>query len=246
FDKVVAAIRQARNIIMVTGAGISTSCGIPDFRSPDGLYARLKVDYPSLPQPEAMFDMRYFLQNPRPFFDFAKEIWPGLFQPSPSHKFVKALETRGQLRRDYTQNIDTLEQVAGISNIVQCHGSFNTASCILCKHQVTKEAIRDQVFAGQIPLCPNHICSDTLLHHRVPVLKPDITFFREDLPQTFYEHLESDLDVCDLVIVMGSSLQVQPVSRIPDVVDDSVPQILINREPLRHAEFSAELLGSCD
>ncbi len=102
----------------------SVSCGIPDFRSSNGIYARLHVDYPDLPSPQSMFDMSYFEHNPRPFFKFAKEIFPGQYTPSISHYFIKLLESNGRLLRNYTQNIDTLEQVAGIQNVVHCHGMF--------------------------------------------------------------------------------------------------------------------------
>ena len=110
--------------MIVTGAGVSVSCGIPDFRSKDGLYARLAVDFPSLPDPQAMFDIHYFRKDPRPFFKFAKEIYPGQFQPSPAHRFIKLVESHGKLLRNYSQNIDTLETVAEIKNVIHCHGEF--------------------------------------------------------------------------------------------------------------------------
>ena len=90
-----------------------------------------------------MFDIHYFRKDPRPFFKFAKEIYPGQFQPSPCHRFIRCIEKHGKLLRNYTQNIDTLEQVVGISNVVQCHGSFATATC-------TKPACRAKVSAEQI------------------------------------------------------------------------------------------------
>ena len=121
-------IKKSSNIIILTGAGVSVSCGIPDFRSRDGVYARLAVDFPDLPDPQAMFDIHYFKKDPRPFFKFAREIYPGQFQPSPCHKFIRCVETSGKLLRNYTQNIDTLEQVAGIDNVIQCHGSFATGT----------------------------------------------------------------------------------------------------------------------
>ena len=111
-DQVVDLIRNSKKIIVLTGAGVSVSCGIPDFRSRDGVYARLAVDFPDLPDPQAMFDIHYFRKNPRPFFKFAREIYPGQFQPSPCHRFIKSIENHGTLLRNYTQNIDTLEQVA--------------------------------------------------------------------------------------------------------------------------------------
>ena len=124
---------------------ISVSCGIPDFRSPNGLYARLAVEYPDLIEPQSMFDINFFELDPRPFFKFAKvfrcrvttflemyyfssfsrhqEIFPGKYSPSPCHKFIATLEQKGKLLRNYTQNIDTLEKSAGITRVVYCHGN---------------------------------------------------------------------------------------------------------------------------
>ena len=146
-------LKSCRNIVIVTGAGISVSCGIPDFRSKDGIYARLQVDYPDLPNPQAMFDIQYFSVNPKPFFKFAAEIWPGQYTPSPSHFFIKAIEERGALLRNYTQNIDTLEHVCGIRNVIQCHGSFATASCRVCSNRVESHVIKDEVMSHTIPRC---------------------------------------------------------------------------------------------
>lgn len=78
----------SKNIIVLTGAGVSVSCGIPDFRSRDGIYSRLAIDFPDLPDPQAMFDIQYFSQDPRPFYKFAKDIYPGNFQPSPCHRYT--------------------------------------------------------------------------------------------------------------------------------------------------------------
>ena len=66
---------------------MSVSCGIPDFRSRDGIYARLAVDFPDLPDPQAMFDIHYFRKDPRPFYKFARDLWPGQFTPSKCHKY---------------------------------------------------------------------------------------------------------------------------------------------------------------
>ncbi|NXA47978.1 SIR1 deacetylase, partial [Nothocercus julius] len=220
---------------------VSVSCGIPDFRSRDGIYARLAVDFPDLPDPQAMFDIEYFRKDPRPFFKFAKEIYPGQFQPSLCHKFIALMDKEGKLLRNYTQNIDTLEQVAGIQRIIQCHGSFATASCLICKYKVDCEVVRGDIFNQVVPRCPR--CpSDELL----AIMKPDIVFFGENLPEQFHRAMKYDKNEVDLLIVIGSSLKVRPVALIPSSIPHEVPQILINREPLPHLHFDVELLGDCD
>jgi NAD-dependent deacetylase sirtuin 1 len=238
---VVRLLQTSNKILVLTGAGVSVSCGIPDFRSASGIYARLAVDYPDLPNPQAMFDISYFRRNPKPFFQFAKEIYPGQFEPSLSHRFINHLERDGRLLRNYTQNIDTLEQAAGISRVVQCHGSFATASCMVCSHQVDAEAIRADIMNQVIPKCS---CCDRSNDNAI--LKPDIVFFGQSLPEEFHRQMQLDKDDCDLLIVIGSSLKVQPVALIPSCLPEHVPQILINREPLKHLNFDVELLGDAD
>jgi len=264
---VVDLIKTSRKIIVLTGAGVSVSCGIPDFRSRDGVYARLAVDFPDLPDPQAMFDIHYFRKDPRPFFKFAREIYPGQFEPSPCHKFIRCVEKQGKLLRNYTQNIDTLEQVVGIENVVQCHGSFATASCMVCKHKVQAEVIRQDIFEQKIPYCSlpqcsssitnplpgpssnegGPSCSSTLEPQPQPsIMKPDIVFFGEGLGDEFHNAVAKDKNEVDLLIMIGSSLKVRPVALIPSSIDPSIPQILINREPLPHLTPDVELLGDCD
>ncbi|XP_023864030.1 NAD-dependent protein deacetylase sirtuin-1 isoform X1 [Salvelinus sp. IW2-2015] len=239
-EDVVRLLQESKKILVLTGAGVSVSCGIPDFRSRDGIYARLAIDFPDLPDPQAMFDIEYFRRDPRPFFKFAKEIYPGQFQPSPCHKFISMLDKQGKLLRNYTQNIDTLEQVAGVQRIIQCHGSFATASCLVCKHKVDCEAVREDIFYQVVPHCPR--CPDIPL----AIMKPDIVFFGENLPELFHRAMRQDKDEVDLLIVIGSSLKVRPVALIPTSIPHDVPQVLINREQLPHLNFDVELLGDCD
>ncbi|TRY80242.1 hypothetical protein TCAL_12375 [Tigriopus californicus] len=297
---VVGLIQAAKNIVVLTGAGVSVSCGIPDFRSRDGVYARLAVDFPDLPDPQAMFDIQYFRRDPRPFFKFAREIYPGQFKPSPCHHFIRALEKHERLLRNYTQNIDTLEQVVGIQRSVQCHGSFATATCTKCAHKCEAEQIKADVFDQKIPYCPQCVEKLTLQgqafdplnlpirpepllsinpslesmlpqpevglgmggpmpepsknqpsylyeHPSVPgIMKPDIVFFGEGLGDAFHNAVAEDKNQVDLLIMIGSSLKVRPVALIPSSIPQSVPQILINREPLGHLTPDVELLGDCD
>jgi NAD-dependent SIR2 family protein deacetylase len=178
----------------------------------------------NLPYPEAVFDLRFYRNNPQPFCSLAKEIWPGVqHSPTLTHSFVTLLDQKGLLVRNYTQNIDGLEVMAGVSEerIVECHGHFRTASCVACKqaHDGTdcQMKIVQEAEAPTCTSCGNYV-------------KPDIVFFGEDLPPRFNRLLRSDLDEADLLIVMGTSLTVAPVSLIPDMVNNNCKRVLFNRE----------------
>jgi NAD-dependent histone deacetylase SIR2 len=108
-----------------TGAGISTSAGIPDFRSPKtGLYANLARF--NLPHAEAVFEISYFRENPHPFYALAQELYPGSYRPTITHSFISLLHKKGLLLKLFTQNIDCLEREAGVPDdkIIEAHGSF--------------------------------------------------------------------------------------------------------------------------
>eukprot|EP01083_Nonionella_stella_P221332 790852_1 len=119
-EQVIELIEKSSNILVLTGAGISCSAGIPDFRSENGLYSTLKDRF-NLDDPTTMFDMNYFLKDPSLFYSFGGDICPGFddskikYYPTPTHYFIKLLELKGKLLRNYTQNIDTLEYRAGIN-----------------------------------------------------------------------------------------------------------------------------------
>lgn len=245
-DDAVKLISECKNILVLTGAGLSTSAGIPDFRSRDGLYVQISADYPDLPSPSSMFDIDYFRINPRPFFQFAKTIYPGNYQPTISHKFIKCIEDHGKLLRNYTQNIDTLERQAGIRRVIECHGSFEKASCTSCKYTVDGMSIKPDVMSGIVPLCPLCRDRDGGPEDGLGIMKPNIVFFREKLPKEFDNAIAEDQERADLLIVIGSSLRVKPVSFIPKALPPEVPQILINRESIGHANFDIELRGDSD
>ncbi len=241
-EDAVHLIMKARHVLVISGAGISVSCGIPDFRSKGGIYSMLG-EY-DLPSPESMFDLRYFRCNPVPFFQFARELLPGKYSPSPTHYFIKLLDQKGKLLRNYTQNIDGLEIQAGVSEgrVHQCHGSFSTATCqnAFCGRRVRLSDIEDRIRAQKLPMCET--CCDPS-----GILKPDIVFFGEPLGNVFAQKIKQDRLNADLVIVMGSSLQVAPVNHIMNWIPSDTPQILINREVVGGtSRFDVELLGDSD
>ncbi|CAM9302161.1 unnamed protein product [Ectocarpus sp. 12 AP-2014] len=240
-EKLVNLLRTCKRVVVVTGAGISVSCGIPDFRSEHGVYDLVSRLDLGLSSAEDLFDLEFFVDDPEPFFKFAKVLYPGNYVPSLTHRFIKALENRGKLLRNFTQNIDGLEAQVGLKKYVACHGSFLTASCLKCKRKRTAEDIREEVMQQRVPRCPS--CQG--------VVKPDITFFGERLPANVKRAVEADHKKADLFLVLGTSLKVQPVSRILQFIPPHVPQVLVNRELIRPPRrisdgFDLHLLGDCD
>ncbi|CCU81903.1 NAD-dependent histone deacetylase SIR2 [Blumeria hordei DH14] len=283
-DDAVNLITNAQNIIVLTGAGISTSLGIPDFRSKDiGLYS--KLEHLGLKDPQEVFDINVFREDPSIFYSIAGDILPATDRFTPTHAFIHLLQEKGKLLTNYSQNIDNIESIAGIrpDKLIQCHGSFATASCVKCKYQVPGEAIFDDIKAGRIPRCEN--CTDKIHSLKVPssmkrkrsrsgqdkkrknngygdndtssgedyeipeagVMKPDITFFGEPLPDRFSDRLTNhDKNLVDLVIVIGTSLKVAPVSEVVPYLPARIPQMYISRTPVSHVNFDMDLLGDCD
>lgn len=211
-----------RRILVMVGAGISTDSGIPDFRSPtSGLYSKLQ-EY-SLPYPEAIFDLSYFLDDPSPFLRLSQELLPGRHHPNSAHYFLRLLHDKGVLLRLYTQNIDGLERAAGIptEKLVEAHGTFASATCTMCLKEYPGETFRDAVMKSEVPRCST--CSG--------LIKPDIVFFGEQLPARFFLHL-TDFPRADLLFVMGTSLEVEPFASLVYAVSSSTPRVLINRDPV--------------
>lgn len=232
---------RARRIVVMTGAGISTSAGIPDFRSPDtGLYANLARL--NLPYPEAVFDISFFREKPEPFYVLAKELYPGKFYPTITHAFIALLNEKHKLRMLFTQNIDCLERQAGVPEelIVEAHGSFATHRCIECKTEFPEDMMKDAVDKSIVPHCLVPQCNG--------LVKPDIVFFGEALPERFHQNVRM-IYAADLAIVMGTSLSVAPFATLPQLASEGVPRLLINKDPV--GDFGSRtddvmLLGDCD
>jgi NAD-dependent deacetylase sirtuin 2 len=226
-----------KNIIVMVGAGISTSAGIPDFRSPgSGLYDNLQ-QY-NLPSPESMFDIDFFQSNPEPFFHLARELIPENLKPTPCHFFLKLLHDKGLLMRCYSQNIDDLESVAGLPSdkVVAAHGSFHSSHCLnkSCRKEYNYEWMRDKIRQSEeVPKCET--CKS--------VVKPDIVFFGEMLPRRFFTLSEQDFPLCDLLIVIGTSLTVHPFASLVELVPKDVPRLAINLTPFRSSSRFELLTG---
>ena len=250
---------KCENVIVMCGAGISVAAGIPDFRTPGtGLYSKLR-DY-GLPHPEAVFDISFFRRNPEPFYRLSQELFPsGKYKPTLAHHFVRLLHDKGLLLRCFTQNIDSLETAAGLpaDRLVAAHGNFDSATCIANGKKVPIPELRKAIFDG----CNDDGddgSDDATLRGRGRrgkrgweklkkkyggLVKPDIVFFGEDLPAAFFERAAEDFPRCDLLVVMGTSLVVQPFASLVGRVREDCPRLLINRERVGEMDLRSAFMG---
>jgi NAD-dependent histone deacetylase SIR2 len=232
---------RPKKIVVLSGAGISTSAGIPDFRSPGtGLYANLARL--NLPYAEAVFDISYFRRNPLPFYTLAQELYPGKFRPTITHAFIALLHKKGLLLKAFTQNIDCLEREAGVPDdlIVEAHGSFAQQRCIDCQKEYPAEDMLEFIKSKEVPYCQEENCGG--------LVKPDIVFFGEALPARFFEN-KGVPSQADLVIILGTSLTVHPFASLPQFASSGVPRLLINLERvggIGSRQDDVLLLGDCD
>lgn len=242
-EDVVSLLRRSRHLIVITGAGISVSCGIPDFRSQNGIYRTVDCEALDIPSAELLFDIAYFRMDPIPFYKFSRTFY-GMtpIQPSATHQFIANLERHKKLLRNYTQNIDGIERLAGIGKIIECHGNINEFRCIKCKRRGDAPIIIEKLLNyNEIPKCS---CSS--------YMKPEITFFGESFPKSMKKCIDKDVLKCDAILVIGTSLKVGgSVMEILKQADENVPQILINKETVQVSPklsdgFDVTLLGQCD
>lgn len=120
--------------------------------------------------------MSYFQDKPQPFFTLSKELYPGNFQPTLTHYFFRLLHEKGKLLRVFTQNIDTLERLAGLpeDKIVEAHGSFASSRCIRCKKSVAESWMKEKCMKGEVAYCPRKDCQKRTHGGKGGLVKPDI------------------------------------------------------------------------
>ena len=211
-------LRQAERAVVLTGAGISTPSGIPDFRSEGtGLWSR--------DEPMEVASLSTFRTAPERFYQWFRPLARQIFsaQPNPAHIALAELEKAGRVRLIITQNMDTLHQKAGSKHVVEMHGTVATLSCTQCYNQVGSEKYIE-AFAdhGAMPHCPK--CS--------AILKPNVILFGEQLPQKAWMEAQMAARQCDLMLVVGSSLEVLPVAGLPmQALDRGAHLVIVNNTP---------------
>jgi len=218
-DKVAALILKSGRVVVFTGAGISTESGIPDFRSPDGIWTKFDPDD---------FTIQKFMSSERTRrMQWQMMAEGGLLKdaaPNKAHVAVAELEKLGKLTCVITQNIDNLHQKAGNSadKVFELHGNIKFVRCMNCGRRFPVEEILIRVEKEEIPDC--QFCSG--------ILKPDAVFFGESLPQKALNDATKHSRNCDLFIVIGSTLVVYPAAYMPMyAVESGAKLVIINLSP---------------
>lgn len=212
-DKLVTYLRKATRIVFLTGAGISTDSGVPDFRSPNGIY--------NTTTSEEVFDIRTFRTDPERFYRAIAPLYRLILQaePNTAHRAIYELEKFGKKEIEIvTQNIDTLHHKAGSSIIHEIHGTLKTLTCQKCEKQFESGCFGNRLTEGKVLYCD---CGG--------VLKPDVTFFGEELPLAAFNAAERAMFNAQLLLVLGSSMTVWPAAGLPRDCAGGVPFVIINR-----------------
>jgi len=210
-------IEASNRLVVFTGAGISAESGIPTYRGDDGVWNKY--------DPAKYAEISNFLADPAYYWSFFREIrYPVLRDatPNPAHLALATLEQRGKLKAVITQNIDGLHQEAGSKRVLELHGNTRRITCMDCGTTCSLEEVHTRLQEVFPPTC--QACQG--------VLKPEVVFFGESLPPDVLDDAVDETRNCDLFLVVGSSLVVQPAASLPPLaVQSGAALVIINRDP---------------
>jgi NAD-dependent protein deacetylase/lipoamidase len=224
-----ALLRERQPVVVLTGAGISTESGIPDFRSATGIWAQY--------DPMEYATIRAFRRDPVKVWEFYALRFSVLTQAEPNagHHALAELESRGLVEAIVTQNIDGLHQRAGSRQVLEVHGSIRTASCLECGEQVSLEEVVASLHDRVAPPCPR--CG--------AILKPDVVMFGELLPVAALDRAVELARGAGLLLAVGSSLEVYPVAGLPEeTVASGGALAIVNRGPTPFDRLAAIRIDS--
>jgi NAD-dependent deacetylase len=216
-ERAAALVRAARRGLAFTGAGVSAESGIRTFRGQDGLWKRH--------DPIKTASLQHFLRDPSVYWTVSREGWPAFerARPNPGHHALAALEATGHLAGVVTQNTDGLHRAAGTEHLVELHGSGRVVRCHDCGAIEPRAEVQARLGVEMPPIC--RVCGG---RH----LKPTVVFFGEGLPPSAIEEAFELARACDMILVVGSSLQVYPAAEVPRVaVERGAPLVVVNDEP---------------
>jgi len=227
YQQVAQWLRVSKHAVAFTGAGISTESGIPDFRSPGGIWATSTPVYFDDFVASAESRLEYWRQKSVAHRDFADS------QPNAGHRVLADWEKRGLLQGVVTQNIDGLHQQAGSSQVIELHGTARQIACLQCEQRYDAEEMVSQFHATQrVPDCP--ACGGIVKH-------ATISFGQSLIPRVL-EHAITLVERADLFMVMGSSLVVEPAASLPRMARSRGARVVIvNRDETPHDDI-ADLL----
>ncbi|NVM34085.1 MAG: NAD-dependent deacylase [Candidatus Lokiarchaeota archaeon] len=217
-SKVAELLINSKNAVVLTGAGISTESGIPDFRGESGIWEKYK--------PEIYGSIQSFLKDPSKFWKMAEDIAPNLFnaKPNPGHLAIAALEKMNIIKAVITQNVDELHHKAGSIIVYEVHGNINRFTCLGCRASYNKEQLLRKIKKEKNlpPVCD----------YCAAPLKPSVVLFGENLPN-FEKYMSIDLaKKSDVMLIAGSSLTVAPICDLPlNTLSEGGKLIIINDEP---------------
>lgn len=225
-------LKNARHVVALTGAGISTHSGIPDFRSPEsGLWDHY--------DPMEVATIAAFKQNPQNFYNWLRPLAQKILtaQPNPAHLALAQMEQNGPLQAIITQNIDVLHTKAGSQTIYEVHGHMREATCMQCLQSYeSTQVMAEFLVAGPVPVCP--ACHG--------VLKPNVILFGEILPVVTLNRARRHVRDCDVMIVAGSSLEVAPAGDLPMLAKYSGAKVIIVNFSETHLDDLADVLIHAD
>ncbi|XP_014273705.1 NAD-dependent deacetylase sir2A [Halyomorpha halys] len=226
--EIVFYLREIENsrIVVISGARISLPLDIPDFRSHDvGLY---HAPFENECYYCDAFNKNYFLQDPAPLYKITASVLKNDYEPTLSHYFIALLEHKNLLLKNYTLNMDDVENLAGITRYTQIYGNLYSFVCINCRKEFSFEWTKVRLDEKKIPQCTN--CAS--------LIKPNILLYGEELPTDIYEEFEEDMKECKLLIVLGSTLSDEPLATVLRGVDFKFPRIFINDvHPYNFSDF---------
>lgn len=208
---------DSKRFVAFTGAGISAESGIPTYRGDGGLWDKY--------DPSKYADISHFYQNPSYYWRFFQEVRYPVIQkarPNKAHEALARLQREGALCAIITQNIDGLHQEAGSGKVLELHGNTRRILCLNCGICYTMAAVFDMLSIRLPPKCT--ACGG--------VLKPDVVFFGESLPAAVVDDAVKETSLCDLFLVVGSSLVVQPAASLPVMAKkNGAKVVIVNKEP---------------
>ena len=224
-DHARALIAGATRIVGFTGAGVSTESGVPDFRSEDGLWTR-----------QSMTTLREFTSSEetrREFWEMALDVWSTLrdARPNAGHDAFAELHRQGRLELLVTQNIDSLHQRAGVpaERVIELHGAATEVACLTCGDRVVADEVGRRLEAGET--APRCRCGG--------LLKPAVILFGETLPPGVMARAGAAVEHCDLLLVVGSSLEVEPAASLPRIARMAAARlVIVNRDPTPHDDIA--------